>query len=234
MANATTTLPVWETMTAAWEKVGGAKGSLWGGIIIILLVALGFGILQAILGMVPVLKPLIGLIAQIVIIILQAGLVYIGIRRAFDLPFSYDLVFRGLDMNIGWRLIAAYILQTLIIFIPMLCAFGIYMLSLRLESNLIAAVGYIVFGIIGVILFIRMLLVIPFVIDKLVGPVQAIKLSFQATRGHFWSLLIILILTWIFLAICAIPFGIGLIWGFPFAFILTGVIYKRLSTAIRA
>lgn len=233
MTNSPTTtpsLPVWETLRAAWAKVSGVKGSIWGGIIITALIAVGCGILQHFFQRVMVVELAMSILTQLIMILLQAGLVYIGIRRAFDLPFSYDFVFRGFDLNIGLRVIGAYILQFLIILIPCILLFiaTIIQPSIPLLSSLLYVIA-----ILGIIyLLIRLLLVIPFVIDKVVSPVQAIKASFQATRHHFWSLLCIVILTWIFLAICAIPFGIGLIWGFPFAFVVTGIVYKRLSTGI--
>ncbi len=229
-----TSLPVWETMTAAWAKVSGTKSSMWGAILVTLLIGLGFAFLQSFLSHIKPVSLLLSMIAQIILLILQAGLIYIGIRRAFDLPFSYDLVFRGFDLNIALRIIGAYILQSIILMLPLILIFIFGFIAGYTQMHWIGMLGSIIGGIIIAYLIVRLLLVIPFVIDKVVGPWQAIVLSFRATRHHFWSLLAIVILTWIFLLICAIPFGIGLIWGLPFAFILTGMIYKILSTNVRA
>lgn len=231
-------IPAWETVITAWQKVKGAKGSIWAIclIMIVFWIATSFLDEHLIKHTLPILSPVLQFIFRILSFLLEMGLLYIGIQRAFDLPISYEQAFRTFKAKLALRIIILYILEVLI-FIPLAFLIVIptfifytvvHLTTTALWLTTLASFCLIV-GIIGTCYIgIRLWLAMAFVLDKNVGPIQAIKLSFRATRGNFWNLVAIFLLQFLFIMVSLIPLGIGLIWTIPFAVILYGVVYKRL------
>lgn len=238
MAENTYLLPIGETISLAWSKVKGSKGSIWAALLVSFLImfALGFfdGVIKA---TAPSIEFVVKIIIQVVGFLLQIGLLYIGIKRAQDEPITYHLLFRGFESNIALRAIGLYILQVLILIIPlalMLFAailYGMESTSGRLIiSLLLGVVGFLAIIYLGI----RMMLSMAFVLDKGMNPWPAITQSFAATNQNFWRLIAVIILQLLIIAVSAIPLGIGLIWTLPFAYILYGCLYKYLVLNVRS
>ena len=87
-------LPVWDLVGYSWKKVSGSKGTFWAFIGICILIMLGFLLVQKLAH--PI-SHLIIFIGQIISYLLQMGLIYLGIRRAQDLPISYPMGFRAFE-----------------------------------------------------------------------------------------------------------------------------------------
>lgn len=228
MTETTYLLPVWDTLSLAWEKVKGSKASIWGAVAILFLIALGFGILSAITkSFSPTFYHVIDFIMQIICSLLQMGVLYIGIQRAFDLPLSYSQMFRAFQPAIAMRLIAVYILEVLIILpLMVLMVVGFILFTMHMAAAItLACIAYL--GMIYVV--VRLSLAMGFVLDKGSNPIQALKESFNATRSNFWRILAIIIIETIIILVSIIPLGIGLIWTIPFAVVLYGLIYKNLT-----
>ncbi|TAK77166.1 MAG: hypothetical protein EPO11_03025 [Gammaproteobacteria bacterium] len=226
-------LPVGETLGKAWDTTKGSKKSFWAALALLFLIAVGIGILQGIAkSLLPPLGFAIVIIGQLIIFLLQIGLLYMGIQRAAGSPISYRLMFRTFDMNLASRIITYYILQMLILILPAILIFLAALLSHAYPDipgmSILVAAFYVVGGAGFLYLSIRMMMGMAFVLDKAANPWEAVKSSFQITRGNFWSLLFLLIAQFIIFTISAIPFGIGLIWTLPFIFVLYGTIYKGL------
>lgn len=230
-------LPVWDTIAISWKKMYGIKKSIWAaiGIIVaaIFLLSLVAGFLIALF---PALENPIKFMTQIVTFLFQIGITYIGIRRAFDLPVSYRNLFRTFEFDICWRVILTYILQ-IIIFIPsILLAFTagyLYQPDATLTQQAIA-IGCIILSLVSFLYFsVRMSIAMGFVIDKKINPWPAIKNSFIATRGNIWRLIGLFLVQFLILSLCALPMGIGLIWGIPLMVVLYGVVYKSLLINVR-
>jgi hypothetical protein len=224
-------LPVWDTISAGWDKVKGAKASIWAGLAIVFLVILGFYLLDSMVKhFSSTLGNIITLIAQVIIFLLEMGLLYIGIKRAFDEPISYRLMFRAFEAPITLRIIGVYVLQFLI-FLPVIVVSIMSILLLSGQSILATIAGILILIIaffVCIFLAIRMIVSMAFILDQGTNPWPAIKMSFQATRSNVWRLIAVLLLQSLIVIISMIPLGIGLIWTLPFSIILYGVIYKRL------
>lgn len=237
MTNGTYIIPVWDTITAAWEKVSGAKKSIWGALILFFVILFAFGFTQGALSDdAKTASNIIQAIGNIIVYFLQMGMLYIGIRRAADLPIEYKQIFRAFNLNMAIKIVLLYILQILI-FIPAIAIFVIASMITALIPGLSTVVPIILFALGGfamVYLSVRMLLSNAFVLDKLSDPWSAIKASFRATQCNFWPCFGLLIMQMIILMISAIPLGIGLIWSLPFVFICYGMIYHRLSVNAEA
>jgi uncharacterized membrane protein len=230
-------MPVWDTIVEAWNKTYGVKGSFWAAFGIMIAIAIGFGIVE---GLIPAIAAIITLLSSLVAFLLRAGAIYMGIVRARSEPVNYQQVFRAMNFNLGWRVIAVYILQILIS-LPFV---GIILISgmLVAQNSLIS----LIVGIIGVVALIyisvRVAFGMCFVVDKGTSPGEAIVLSFSQTRDHIWPLIGIFLLFACLFIISAIPFGIGLIWTLPYSFpfgigliwtlpcsfVLYGLVYKKL------
>ena len=237
MADKKYLIPVRETITTAWHKVSGTKGSVWAGIGIIVLVGIGFAILEAITKAVPFINGLITIINQIVVFLLQMGLLYIGIKRAAEMPITYKLMYRTYELSMTIRVILVYILKILILLPSMILLIisvvlnGLTTAGSIQPSGLMTTLIVILFiiGFISLIyLSIRIALGMAFALDQEVNPWQAIKMSFAATNENVWRLIGIYIIQLIIVIISMIPLGIGLIWTIPFILILYGTIYQRL------
>jgi uncharacterized membrane protein len=225
-------LPIEETLKTSWDKTSGSKSTFWTAIIIIIAVMIGIsGVVYALTNLAPKAGPLFNLIFQVVGYLLQMGLIYIGIKRAQDLPISFGMVFQAFDSGLALKLIALYILQILLFLIPILLIFvSVFLFTASNGMALLGALAFIA-GLIGAFcLAVRLGLSMAFVLDANAGPWNAIKYSFRATRCNFWRLVFITLIQSLIILVSAIPFGIGLIWTIPFALINYGMIYRKLAT----
>lgn len=229
-------IPIWDTITTAWDKMYGSKGSIWAAGIIALLIAILCEIIYlSIHFILPVLSPIIYLITYFITILLFDGIFYIALCHVLSLPISYGMMFTVFNSPLIYRLIWLYILTVLILMIPafimIIGQVGFFAWSAPLTAlicSLIFLVGLISFF----FFYYRISLALPIVLDKQQTAGHAIKLSWQATRSNVLRLLAICIISSLILFVSMIPFGIGLIWTIPFMYNLYAVIYKRLSQNI--
>ncbi len=68
-----------------------------------------------------------------------------------------------------------------------------------------------------------------FVVDKNMGPVDAIKASFDLVKDNAGAVIVFLILGWVVTFVGAIACLVGLIVAIPVVIIATGYMYKRLQ-----
>lgn len=227
MSDTTYNLPVLDTVSAAWAKVHGAKGTIWA------VVGLFF-IAQVVLAMlsnIPGLMMISNLVSWIVQIMAGGSLVYVGIRRAQDAMIQFGMIKDVLVTRTILCLIGVAILEAIILIPSIILSFlGIVV---NMPSNphampALAGVFYILAFIYAVIVLVRMWLANGFIVDKKSGPWTAIKLSFKATKGNFWNLVGLIIIKLFIALLCGITLGIGFIWGLPLLMIIFGEMYKRL------
>lgn len=246
-------LPIGDTLATAWTKVKGSKGSFWAAIAIIVAIGIGLNILGYCVGTLSKgTEAFIQFVNNVLNFFLQMGVIYMGIKKAQDLPITYKNLFYPFRLDLILKLIGLYILKLLV-----LLPFGLVMViaaaltatkttvnadlsatdqvaasvisSSSLFSSGIATVIYIIV-IIGVIFVsLRMILAAAYVLDKNAGPWQAILLSFKATQSNVLRLLGLFIVQGFIFLLGVITAGIGFIWIMPYAFIIYGLAYKRLS-----
>lgn len=230
MDNRVYLIPVWDTITTAWEKVHGAKKTFSASILLLILIMFGVGIVEGILKVVPGLSAIIRILGNTIAYLINVSLIYIGIKRAQDFPINYKMMFHAFHKDVFLRIAGLYILQALILAIPV---------ALAAAGHGLLAAGSITFTLLGIlllltsfiasiVLFIRIGLSVGFVMDQQFNPWHAIKSSFAATRGNFWNLAGLFLLQSLIVMASAIPLGIGLIWTIPLCLITYGVMYQRL------
>jgi hypothetical protein len=228
-------LPIWDTITTAWDKVKGSKASFWGavGFMFLALFCLGFvaGIFQ---NTVPLLSSLINLIAQLINFLLQMSILYMGILRARNMPIQASMVFRALNTpKLAMNLVGLYILQ-LLIFLPMIVVL-ILTATVLAPTMANGGPGAIALGALCVLatlaciyVSVRLVLSMGAIFDKDCNPIEAIKLSFCGTRHNVWRLIGLFFVQIGIFIVAVMPLAIPMIWVMPLGFIVYGTMYNRL------
>lgn len=206
---------VGELLKDAWQKTKGAKGSIWAGMGVMYLVvfALSFGgplaLMQVYKNSDPMMAMGINGGLQIVVsflsMIFTGGLMLIGVRQALGQRVSWQMVFAGFSGSKILSICIAVFLQFLLIMIgfALLVLPGIYL-----------SVGY------G--------LTLPLILDKGLGPWDALEASRKAIHKKWWTIFGLYFVMMLLYLVSAIPLGIGLIWTLPMFFVMVGVLYSRL------
>lgn len=197
----------------SWAKTHGVKGSLWAGIVVMFLVLFAFGGVAVYLlshsgnraGTIVVawLKILSQITSTFLSITFLSGLINIGIRWVAGQSFSWNLVFSGFS-RIGSIVIAGFLMSLLI------------------------TSGLLLFVLPGIYLAVGYSLTLPVIMDKRVGPWEAMEMSRQAIHKKWWQVFGAYLIMYLIYVLSLIPFGIGMIWTVPMFFTLTAVIYRTL------
>ncbi len=204
---------VGEALTEAWRRTKGAKGTVWAamGVMYLVMLALGFGLvsLQMSSGLDPESAGGVWLgigieaLSSAVSTLFTAGLLYLGVCLAAGKNCSWKMVAAGFPAAV--QLLIAAILMTLLVIsgVVMLILPGIYL-----------AVGY--------------TLTLPLMLDRGLGPWEAMEKSRKAIHKVWWKVFGLFLVMGIITAVSAIPVGIGLIWTLPMNVVLCGVVYRYL------
>lgn len=228
-------LPVMDSVKAAWDKVSGSKATLWKVLAILFLVTFVLGIFSGMFknGM-PALSNLLHFVAMIIQALIGWSLVYMGIQRALSLPIDFKMISYSFDFHIILHMILYAILRMLVLLPAGIVLFiGIALSTGMAESlnNMAHKIGPVLILIslpVIIYLSVRMWIGPAIILDKRQTAIEALKQSFKVTRGNVWNLIGIFIMVMIIFILCSITLGIGLIWGLPCVIILYGEVYKRL------
>lgn len=234
MNTVATTLPINDTLKAAWNKIYGTKSSFWAAIVVSQLILTGLMFISTTLMKMMLPLGLLLLACSICfIILLQIGIYYMGIMRAANNTINYKQMFFPLNKELAVKLVGLIIAQSAIMIIPAFFAFIATILMSGAHYNgfigLIASFLYVISLCSGVYLILGMLLAMGYVLIRKMGPIDAIRNSYKATYAHMFELFVIYILYAIIYFVLGIPFGIGLIWGIPFGYVLYGEIFQRIA-----
>ncbi len=204
---------VGEALTEAWQRTKGAKGTVWGamGVMYLVMLVLGFGLvyLQMSSGLSPEstggvwLGIGIDALTSAVSTLFTAGLMYIGVCLAAEKSCSWKTIIEGFPVAV--QLLVATILMSLLI------VSGLILLIL---PGIYLAVGY--------------TLTLPLMLDRRLGPWEAMEKSRKAIHKVWWKVFGLFFVMGLITAVSAIPLGIGLIWTLPMNVVLCGVVYRYL------
>jgi len=103
-----------------------------------------------------------------------------------------------------------------------------YFLS-SLAFGLVTGVGILLLVIPGLILIVRLQFYPYLIVDKGVGPIEALKGSWNMTAGSFWNLVLLALAAVGINMLGAVALGIGLLWSIPTTVLAVGWVYRRLS-----
>ncbi len=201
-------------LSEAWEKTYGVKWQFQLAFLYyfltILAVVIVLGI--AIAGLMalsqdPAMEGLMQVISQLginlVMMPIIMGITIMGIKRSVSSPISAGLVFSCFSKTLP--LFATLVLMYILIFI-----------------------GFILLIVPGIYLMIAYFMAMPLVVEKNMGPWQAMETSRKAITHRWFSIFGIFFIMGIILVISAIPLGIGLIWSIPMLYIIIGITYRNM------
>lgn len=234
MTNTGNALPVAETIRAAWVKTNGAKSSIWAAkFISALIYFILFGIGKHLPPNMVSARATIPVAVYFILSMSKSGIQYIGIQRAANMAITYKQMYRAFSGSVALNLILLIILRTFILLAPLRIALDIGYIEASIGISTITFSSMILLLtaiFISAYLSLGIILSPGYVIANDMGAFEAIARSFKTTKGHLFELFIVFIISNIILLLLALPFGIGLIWGLPFAYVLYGEIFQRLST----
>jgi hypothetical protein len=197
----------------SWAMTNGVKGSLWAGIVVMFLVLFSLGagavyILSHWGGRAGIIVAVwLNLLSQLFSIIVSitflSGLINISIKRVGAQSFSWTLVFSGFS-RLGSILIAGFFMSLLI------------------------TSGFFLFVLPGIYLAVGYSLTLPLIMDRGVGPWEAMEMSRQAIHDKWWQVFGAYLVMYLLYFLSMIPFGIGMIWTVPMFFMLIAVLYRVL------
>ncbi len=200
-------------LNEAWEKVSGTKLTFFLAALIYIGVFIGLSIVfQIIIGVIistlsPGVAVVIGLIQQIIfsliILPIAAGLFMLGIRRAAD-------------ASIQPGSILGYFSKMLPLFFT------------TLLMSIMIFIGFLLLILPGIYLTIAYYMAVPLVVEKGLGPWEALETSRKVITKRWFTMLFFGIVMSIIVFISAIPLFIGLIWTIPLMAIGYGIIYRNM------
>jgi len=202
-----------ELVKEAWQKTRGAKGSIWGGVIVMYLIvfAVSFGGMAASQAFYKGTDPMVlaganitlQLVSSWLSMLMTGGVMLIGVRRALEQRVSWKMAFAGFSKALSMTV--AIILQSILI-----------------------VIGFILLVLPGIYLAVGYALTLPLILDKGMGPWEALEASRKAIHKKWWTVFGLYLVMLLISTVAAIPLGLGLIWVVPMYFVLVGVLYVHL------
>ncbi len=209
-----TDFTVGEVLKEAWQKTKGAKGTLWAafGVMYLILIAVSFGgsfavssmFLQDSPGLAMGLNGTLQLLSSWLSLVFTAGVILIGVHKARKQPTSWKTVFGGFS---GSKIVAITIASFL--------------------QLLLIGIGFILLIIPGIYLTIGYGLTLPLIMDKGLGPWEALETSRKTIHKKWWTVFGVYVVMMLLYMVSAVPLGIGLIWTIPMFMLAVGVVYVR-------
>lgn len=202
-----------ELVKEAWQKTRGAKGSIWGGVMAMYLIvfAVSFGGMAASQAFYKGSDPMVlagtnitlQLVSSWLSMLMTGGVMLIGVRRALEQRVSWKMAFAGFSKALSMTV--AIILQSILI-----------------------VIGFILLVLPGIYLAVGYALTLPLILDKGMGPWEALEASRKAIHKKWWTVFGLYLVMLLISTVAAIPLGLGLIWVIPMYFVLVGVLYVHL------
>lgn len=93
----------------------------------------------------------------------------------------------------------------------------------------VVVLGFILLILPGIFIAIRLQLYLYFIVDKSLGPIEALKASWKATDGCFWDLFLAAVMAIVINILGALALGIGLFVSYPTTLMASAYIYKKIK-----
>lgn len=208
-------ISIGEIIGEAWRRTKGNKGTIW---LALILYIVAFVVVSFVAGMITGYSAFdieqqagasftstisYQILVNLIAAPLTAGMMMIGIKIARDEKTSATEVFAHFDKLLP--LVVANILMTILVTI------GLFLLVLP-----------------GIYLAVAYMLTLPLIVDKNLGPWQALETSRKAITKHWFAFFGFLIVAVLLYVAGALPLLIGLIWVLPLLAIAFGVVYRNI------
>jgi hypothetical protein len=199
-----------EVMSEAWGLVKGFKGSFWGaafviyGVLIVATLvwsAISFALFGREHG--QIINAIVNGIISAFMTPLLVGILAMAIRRAAGLPVSFSMAF-------------AYLGKA-----PVMIGAG-------LLTTLLTYVGIVLLVIPGIYLSVAYGMTLPLLAFNNLGVWRAMETSRKTVTHKWWRVFGLYLCVGLLVGLSALPLGIPLIWTFPWAILVMGVLYRRM------
>lgn len=196
-------------ITEAWEKTDGVKWpfqialSIYGAVYLLVGIGVPFvlsGFTLEFAGWAEVIGSLLNLAVAYPV---MAGVMMMGLNRAAGRPVYYQMSLQ-------------FFTQALPIFI------------LMVVMTIMASLGFLLLIIPGMYLIIAYMFALLLMLDKNMGPWEALETSRKAVTHHWFKIFGIVLVMSVIMMISILPLGIGLIWTLPMMYIMNGLLYQRI------
>jgi len=200
---------VFDVLGEAWEKTNGVKGSIWLGMLLYILVAIGISVAFLVIGTLlnKVDSPALAAIEQIVVTIVGTpmllGIFMIGLKRSVNAPKSGTMVF-----NYFHRLLPI-ILTCIMLYVLLI-------------------VGFLLLIIPGIYLSVAYYYGTALVVEKGMSPWQALETSRKAITKRWFAFFGLIILTFLINLLGAAALLIGLVWTVPMTTMAFSIVYRNM------
>ena len=208
----------------AWKLTEGAKGTFFIAYLLMFAIMIGVMVvlqivltpLTLLLGGVgehtihegfAIIPIIMGLLTQLLLVCLtaplSAGIFMLGVKRAANSEIVPTSIFNYFNKAVPLILV-------------------------NLLVMIVTSIGYLFLVIPGIYLAICYIFAAILVVDKDLGPWEAMEASRKAVSHNWWKVFGTLFLAMIIAWVSMIPLGIGLIWTGPWFLILIGVMYRNI------
>ncbi len=152
----------------------------------------------------PTLSFLFNLIGIIVSYVVSAGWIFISLSALDKKPLTVDMLWSK------WQYVAKFV-------------------GAGILSTLAIMIGLVLLIIPGIIVACRLALVGFYLIDKNQGIIEAMKSSWEATRGSAWNLFLYFVVLGLIGIAATIPLGLGWLIAAPFMAISVAYVYRQVA-----
>lgn len=221
-----------EVLGFGWRTMKDNLGFFVGVGIILFLISLGqiFGyVVQQYSGIIsPLFGLLLLLVTLIIEIIVAIGLIKITLSFCDERKPKLSMLFDA--WGCFWKYLVAGVLYGLIVMAaPAACILLPMFSPDAMSIPYVPMFFFIMAFILAVALSIKFSLCFYFVVDKGLGPINALRASSQTTMGAKWSLFVFGILCSLINLLGVLCFGIGLFATFPTIMVAMTLVYRQLS-----
>ncbi len=184
-----------------------------------------------------------------------AFLIYIGFVFLVSLPFEISAVFaRSAVEDNNIIVLIAFVKQIAVTLVTTPILVGVIIIGMRRSANvssrassvlnyfgsmgrlfvtmllmyIMLIIGFLLFIIPGIYLSIAYYMAMPLVVEKGMGPWQALETSRKVVSKHWFKMFFFGIAMMLIMIVSMLPLGIGLIWTLPMMMIAYGIIYRNM------
>ncbi len=196
-----------DVVAEGWRRTRGFKGAFWGAMAGLGSVVIGLSVLFGVLGLYgaaigPWFQWLPDLLFSSLLYPFVTGVLMMGVYHVVGLPIRAGLVFGFLGES-GRVLVVA------------------------LLTTLLTDLGFLLLILPGIYLTVAWSLSIPLLVDKRLGPWQAMEASRKAITRH-WFKVAGLYLVMLGVLIAGLLSVVGLIWALPMVTLMFGILYRTI------
>lgn len=228
-------------LKAAWEKVTGFKVTIWKGILVYALVAIGLYLISQLIifiskqtaGISPNTDSVSSILASVRLLLLypvSVGLLVMGVKRMVNQPVQTKLVlayYKDIIPLIG-VLITSSVISSIVIFIGSLLVILATQFNFPILVEAILFILGIPFFLGGIYLFFGYLFAPLLLVEKRLSIWQSLEVSRKAVTQHWFKLFFLTLITGVIVILSCIALFIGLIWTIPWSYCVWGMLYRTM------